>query len=692
MTKPHQHHTPHTNEHTSSHHDHHQMMQEHTHHHEADASSHHPHVHTNETPDRMVAHHDHGTTQAHHDHHTHHGQFGRRLLWSLPLAVTLLAITPMMGTNWQLIPSFPGRDGVVLLIGAVLYLYGGWPFIQGARSELQQRKPEMMTLITLGITVAYLYSVWTLWAVQHMAFWWELATLILIMLFGHWLEMRAVRQANSALDALANLLPKTVTRISGEQIALADVQIGDELRVPAHERIPADSLLLSEHAQVDESLLTGEAQHVHKHHGERLIGGSVNGDHALHIQVTKTGAASYLGQVQQLVAHAQSQKSRVETRANRVAGWLFYAAVVVAIGAFVAWRFIDGVDMAVMSAVMVLIIACPHALGLAVPLVSARLSGLAAQRGLLIQNKIPLETTDKLRYVLLDKTGTLTRGDFQVQALHNWSDLTDDELTSVILALESDNTHPIAQALQQLHVPHHHTYDHAHHVQTIAGDGVQGQIGEVTWRISKSGGARELDTAGTISYIWRADTVVGAIVLGDTLKADAKSFIEQLTQRTLVPVLVTGDRHAVAQQVANELGITHVHARVTPEDKANLVQHYQTKGDVLFIGDGVNDGPALARADLGIAIGAGTAVAIDSADVVLSQSNPSDALILLDLAQRAQRKMVENLWWGAGYNVLALPLAAGVFAPIGFILSPLVAALLMSASTVIVALNALRLR
>jgi Cu2+-exporting ATPase len=604
-----------------------------------------------------------------------------------------MALTPMMGTHWQLIPDFSGNQWLILLVGTILYGFGGWPFIMGAQAELSQRKPAMMTLITLGITVAYGYSVWTLWAPQHiMAFWWELATLIVIMLLGHWVEMRAIRQANSALDALANLLPKMAIRTSGEHISLQDIQIGDHLQVPAHERIPADSILLSEHAQVDESLLTGEAQHVHKHKGDALIGGAINGSHTLHIQVAKTGEASYLGQVQQLVAQAQQQKSRVETRADRVAGWLFYAAVLVAVVAFGVWLLVGNMDMAVMSAVMVLIIACPHALGLAVPLVSARLSGLAAQRGLFIQNKTPLEKTEKLRAVLLDKTGTLTKGDFQLVALHNWSDLSDDALKAAVLALESGNTHPIALALQRLDVPHDHQYSHAHHVQTVAGDGVKGHIGHDEWRISQDGGAKQMTSSHTVSYIWRNDTVVGALELGDTLKSDAQAFITQLKERHLTPVLVTGDRQQVAQNVAEKLGITHVHAQVTPEQKATLVQQYQANGDVLFIGDGVNDGPALAKADLGIAIGAGTAVAIDSADIVLSQSNPSDALAILDLAPRAQRKMVENLWWGAGYNVFALPLAAGVLAPVGVTLTPLIAALLMSASTIIVAVNALRLR
>lgn len=630
---------------------------------------------------------------AHEMHHMHHGtDFLRRLWGSLILALPLLALTPMMGTAWQVIPDFSGNQVLILLLGTALYVYGGWPFLTGARDELRAKQPAMMTLIALGITVAFVYSSWQMLIGGAMAFWWELATLILIMLLGHWLEMRAVMRANSALESLASLLPKEATKADGNVIKLSDVQIGDVLRVSAHERIPADSQLVSAHAKIDEALLTGEAALVHKHAGDALIGGSVNGDHVIEIQVTKTGAAGYLAQVQRLVARAQEQKSRVETLANRVASWLFYAAISVAVVSFVVWLMTDTFDMAVMTAVMVLIIACPHALGLAVPLVSARMSALAAQRGLLIQNKTPLEQTAALRYVLLDKTGTLTQGDFSLTKLVNWSDLSDDEILAAVQALEGGSTHPIALAIQKMAIAHNHTFSHAHDVQTIAGVGVRGQIGAEVWQVTRQAGEHVVAETGTVSYVWRGDEAIAALVLGDQVKSDAQDFIHQIKARGLTPVLVTGDNPQTAQAVATQLGIDEVHAGVTPEQKAALVTDYQKHGGVLFVGDGVNDGPALAQADLGVAIGAGTAVAIDSADVVLSQSRPLDVVGLLDLAAQSRRKMAQNLWWGAGYNVLAIPLAAGVLAPVGVTLSPMIAAVLMSVSTVVVAVNALRLR
>ena len=630
---------------------------------------------------------------AHEMHHMHHGtDFLRRLWGSLILALPLLALTPMMGTAWQVIPDFSGNQVLILLLGTALYVYGGWPFLTGARDELRAKQPAMMTLIALGITVAFVYSSWQMLIGGAMAFWWELATLILIMLLGHWLEMRAVMRANSALESLASLLPKEATKADGSVIKLSDVQTGDVLRVSAHERIPADSQLVSAHAKIDEALLTGEAALVHKHAGDALIGGSVNGDHVIEIQVTKTGAAGYLAQVQQLVARAQEQKSRVETLANRVASWLFYAAISVAVVSFVVWLITDTLDMAVMTAVMVLIIACPHALGLAVPLVSARMSALAAQRGLLIQNKTPLEQTAALRYVLLDKTGTLTQGDFSLKKLVNWSDLSNDDILAAVQALEGGSTHPIALAIQKMPIAHNHNFSHAHDVQTIAGVGVRGEIGADVWQVTRQAGEHVVAENGTVSYVWRGDEAIAALVLGDQMKPDAQDFIQQVKARGLTPVLVTGDNSQTAQAVAAQLGIDKVHAGVTPEQKAALVADYQKHGGVLFVGDGVNDGPALAQADLGVAIGAGTAVAIDSADVVLSQSRPLDVVGLLDLAAQSRRKMTQNLWWGAGYNVLAIPLAAGVLAPVGVTLSPMIAAVLMSVSTVVVAVNALRLR
>ncbi|MGN1293882.1 copper-translocating P-type ATPase, partial [Weissella soli] len=476
--------------------------------------------------------------------------------------------------------------------------------------------------------------------------------------------------------------------------------VHDRVLVKANERVPLDGMIVEGAAQIDESLLTGEVALVAKKTGDDVVGGSLNGNQPFVMMVTKKADAGYVSQVQQLVAVAQKNKSRVENLADQVASWLFYAATMIGVLALIIWTVLNGMSFALPIAVTVFIIACPHALGLAVPLVVARLTGLAASRGLLIQNRTALEQVDRLRYVVLDKTGTLTEGKFTVQQVVAYNDVSESEILAQIAALEAGSVHPIGQSIvayaqaQQVPVPS------AGNVASITGVGVQGTINGQSLKIVSGQYLQEhgqsvalLTGPYTVSYlVTQADEVLGAIALGDQIKPQAAAFITALQARQLIPVMLTGDNEQAAQAIATELGITHVEAGLKPEDKATRVQQYQQSGLVMFVGDGVNDSLALATADLGVAIGSGTEVAINAADVVLVNSNPIDILALLDLAHQSNRKMKENLAWGAGYNVIAIPLAAGILIPFGFTLSPMVGAIIMSLSTVIVALNAMTLR
>ncbi|ANK62186.1 ATPase [Loigolactobacillus backii] len=651
----------------------------------------------------------------HGGHMMHMGNLRRKFWISLVLTIPMLLMSDMMGMKLPFQITFTGSDWVVAVLGTILFVYGGAPFFSGAKGELQEHKPAMMTLITMGIGVAYIYSIYAVIAnnifqVHPLVtnFFWELATLIDIMLLGHWIEMNAVMSAGSAVDNLAKLLPSTAHKlVSGkiQDVAISELVAGDQLQVKAGEKIPADGNLVSGETSVNESMVTGEARQVTKRSQDKVVGGSVNGAGTFEMTVTGTGDSGYLAQVMKLVSDAQQSKSSQENMADRVAGYLFYAALFVGILAFFIWLFVDNLTMALPIAVTVFIIACPHALGLAIPLVVARSTSIAASNGLLIRNRDAMEQVKGLRYTLMDKTGTLTEGNFKVAAFKSVvPEQNDQEILALFAALENGSSHPLAVGILNAAKQKKLSLQQASDVKQLTGVGLQGVIDKTTYRIVSGAyldkqqvsydrkAFSKLASAGnSVSFLLKGKNVLGYVAQGDQIKPAAKNLITSLKEQNITPVMLTGDNEETAKKVAQQLGITEYQAQLLPEDKERLVRRYQKKGKVMMVGDGINDAPSLARADIGVAIGSGTDVAIDSADVVLVKSDPNDVVEFLELARKTTRKMTQNLWWGAGYNILAIPLAAGILAPIGFILDPMVGAVLMSLSTVIVAINALTL-
>ena len=648
---------------------------------------------------------DHGAMGGHAHHH--HGSFKEIFLKSLPLGIAILLITPMMDIQLPFQIIFPYADVVAAVLATILYVFGGKPFLMGAKDEFNSKAPGMMSLITLGITVSYAYSVYAVAARyvtgEHvMDFFFEFTTLILIMLLGHWIEMKALGEAGDAQKALAELVPKDAHVVleddSIETRPVADLQVGDLIRVQAGENVPADGTIQRGKSRVNEALVTGESKPIEKNPGDEVIGGSTNGDGVLYVEIKQTGDKSFISQVQTLISQAQSQHSRAENLAQKVAGWLFYIAVIAALIALVIWMVIADVPTAVIFAVTTLVIACPHALGLAIPLVTSRSTSLGASRGLLVKDRDALELTTNADVMVLDKTGTLTTGEFKVLDVELFNDkYTKDEIVALLSGIEGGSSHPIAQSIigyaeQQGIRPV--SFDS---IDVISGAGVEGQANGHRYQlISQKAYGRNLDMdipkGSTISVLVENDEAIGAVALGDELKPTSKDLIQALKKNKIQPIMATGDNEKAAQGAAEILGIDYL-ANQSPQDKYKLVEKLKAEGKkVIMVGDGVNDAPSLALADVGIAIGAGTQVALDSADVILTQSDPGDIASFIELAQKTTRKMKENLVWGAGYNFIAIPIAAGILAPIGITLSPAVAAILMSLSTVIVAINAMTLK
>lgn len=641
-----------------------------------------------------------------HAHH-HHGSFKDIFLKSLPLGIAILLITPLMGIQLPFQIIFPYADVVAAVLATILYIFGGKPFLMGAKDEFNSRVPGMMSLITLGITVSYAYSVYAV-AARYvtgepvMDFFFEFTTLILIMLLGHWIEMKALGEAGNAQKALAELVPKDAHVVleddSIETRPVADLQVGDLIRVQAGENVPADGTIQRGESRVNEALVTGESKPIEKNPGDEVIGGSTNGDGVLYVEIKQTGDKSFISQVQTLISQAQSQPSRAENLAQKVAGWLFYIAVIAALIALVIWMVIADVPTAVIFTVTTLVIACPHALGLAIPLVTARSTSLGASRGLLVKDRDALELTTNADVMVLDKTGTLTTGEFKVLDVELFNDkYTKDEIVALLSGIEGGSSHPIAQSIisyaeQQGIRPV--SFDS---IDVMSGAGVEGQANGHRYQlISQKAYGRNLDMdipkGATISVLVENDEAIGAVALGDELKPTSKDLIQALKKNKIQPIMATGDNEKAAQGAAEILGIDYL-ANQSPQDKYELVEKLKAEGKkVIMVGDGVNDAPSLALADVGIAIGAGTQVALDSADIILTQSDPGDIASFIELAQKTTRKMKENLVWGAGYNFIAIPIAAGILAPIGITLSPAVAAVLMSLSTVIVAINAMTLK
>jgi len=648
---------------------------------------------------------DHGAMGGHAHHH--HGSFKDIFLKSLPLGIAILLITPLMDIQLPFQIIFPYADVVAAVLATILYIYGGKPFYMGAKDEFNSKAPGMMSLITLGITVSYAYSVYAVAARyvtgEHvMDFFFEFTTLILIMLLGHWIEMKALGEAGDAQKALAELVPKDAHVVleddSIETRPVADLQVGDLIRVQAGENVPADGTIQRGESRVNEALVTGESKPIEKNPGDEVIGGSTNGGGVLYVEIKQTGDKSFISQVQTLISQAQSQPSRAENLAQKVAGWLFYIAVIVALIALVVWMVIADVPTAVIFTVTTLVIACPHALGLAIPLVTARSTSLGASRGLLVKDRYALELTTNADVMVLDKTGTLTTGEFKVLDVELFNDkYTKDEIVALLSGIEGGSSHPIAQSIisyaeQQGIRPV--SFDS---IDVISGAGVEGQANGHRYQlISQKAYGRNLDMdipkGATLSVLVENDEAIGAVALGDELKPTSKALIQALKKNKIQPIMATGDNEKAAQGAAEILGIDYL-ANQSPQDKYELVEKLKAEGKkVIMVGDGVNDAPSLALADVGIAVGAGTQVALDSADVILTQSDPGDIESFIELAQKTTRKMKENLVWGAGYNFIAIPIAAGILAPIGITLSPAVGAVLMSLSTVIVAINAMTLK
>lgn len=644
------------------------------------------------------------------------GDFKRRFWISLILAIPILLLSPFMGIVLPFQLSFPGSKWVVLVLATILFFYGGEPFFSGAKMELKAKAPAMMTLISMGISVAYIYSVYSFimntFVNKHgmvMNFFWELASLIVIMLLGHWIEMSAVMSAGSAVKKMAALLPNTAHLIqkdgSTKNVPLSDLTVGEEVLVQAGEKIPTDGVVVKGSSAVNEALVTGESKAVTKTVGSKVIGGSINGDGALTVKVTATGKNGYLAQVIKLVADAQKEKSKAETLADRVSRWLFYSALSIGILALIVWTIVSGFSYGLERMVTVLVIACPHALGLAIPLVIARSTSIAAQNGLLIRNRQSIEEVKKLSYVFMDKTGTLTEGVFKVNALESLSDLSKQTILQLLADLELNSSHPLAVGLVHTAKKEGVTPVAAQNVEIMQGVGIKGTIDGKEYAIVTATYLKNHDMkydqaqfdqlagqGNSVSYLISGNQVLGIIAQGDVIRPASFELVKHLRAMHIVPVMLTGDNDLAAKQVAHELGDIEYQAQLLPGQKEAIIKEYQAKGhDVMMVGDGVNDAPSLSRANIGVAIGAGTDVAIDSADVVLVKSDPEDIIDFIELAKATNRKMIENLWWGAGYNIIAMPLAAGVLAPVGIVLSPAIGAIIMSFSTVIVAINALTL-
>ena len=657
------------------------------------------------------AHEGHGEHHEHSGHGDHVGQF-RRLFWiMLVLAVPVVAFNAMFAhlVGYHL-PDGEWVQWVSPILGTVLYVWGGWPFLTGAVSEIRSRKPGMMLLIGLAITVAFVSSWGSTLGVldDQLDFWWELALLVVIMLLGHWIEMRSLAQTTSALDSLAALLPDEAEKVDGDavvKVAPSDLAVGDVVIVRPGAAVPADGKIVDGSASMDESMVTGESKTVRREVGESVVAGTVATDSGLRVEVTAIGDDTALAGIQKLVADAQASSSRAQRIADTAAGWLFWFALGSAVITAIVWALVGLPDDGVVRTITVLVIACPHALGLAIPLVVSIATERAARGGVLIKDRLALESMRTVDAVLFDKTGTLTKGEPTVTGIEPIDGYSEDAVLSLAAAAESDSEHPLARAVtgaakhRSLDVPAYAEFSSSPAVGVRAR--VDGSVVEVGGPyLLEHHGLSELPIAdkwrtegAIILHVVADGEVIGALRLADEIRPESHDAVDALHAVGAQVVMITGDAQAVAETVAAELGIDRVFAGVRPEDKAAKVAELQREGrKVAMVGDGVNDAPALAQADVGIAIGAGTDVAIGSAGVILASSDPRSVLSIFELSNAAYRKMKQNLWWAAGYNLLSVPLAAGVLAPVGFVLPMSVGAILMSASTVVVALNAQLLR
>lgn len=656
----------------------------------------------------------HGDGGGHEGHAGHDPAMFRDRFWlSLILSIPVVVTSPMIMEWFGYSVDFPGVTWVGPALGTVIFLYGGAPFLAGAWSEIRSRQPGMMLLIGMAITVAFAAS-WTAslgWF--DVEVWWELSLLIVIMLLGHWLEMRAIGQAQGALAALAELLPDEAERVTStgdvETVRIADLAVGDVVLVRPGARVPADGTVVDGSAELDESMITGESNPMPRGEGERVVAASVAADGSIRVRVDALGEDTTLAGIRRLVAEAQESRSRTQVLADRAAALLFYVAVGAAALTMLVWALLGAPDIAITQSVTVLIIACPHALGLAIPLVMSISTSKSARNGILVKDRLALERMRKVDAVLFDKTGTLTKGEHAVTGVATDGGIEDDELLALAAAVEKDSEHPLARAIVATARDRGLRSPAARDFRPMTGRGVQAYVDDTAVVVGGPALLRELameapdglsdrivqwqQRGAAVLYVIRGGGVVGALALEDQVRPESRAAVEALHQLDVRVAMITGDAQQVADAVARDLGIDEVFAEVLPEEKDSAVTHLQDRGfTVAMVGDGVNDAPALARADVGIAIGAGTDVAMESAGIVLASDDPRGVVSVRRLSASSYRKMRQNLWWAAGYNLAAIPLAAGVLAGVGFVLPMAVGAVLMSLSTIIVAANAQLLR
>ncbi len=681
----------------------------HSHEQHSGHQGHHEHHHdmTHKAKARHEHHHmGHGGHQEHHKHMVE--DFRKRFWISMILTVPILALSPMIQKFIGLEGiAFKGSNYILLLFSTVLFFYGGKPFLIGLVDEFRRHVPGMMTLIAVAITVAFAYSVVVVFGLQGKLLFWELATLIDIMLLGHWIEMKSVMGASRALEELVKLMPSEAHRLmddgSVEDIPVMKLEVGNRFLVRPGEKFPADGKVVDGHTSVNESLLTGESKPVHKIKGDNVIGGSLNGEGTVTVLVEKIGEDTFLSQVVRLVSQAQASKSRTQDFANRAAFWLTVISISVGVLTLVMWLIYGpNLSYAIERMVTVMVITCPHALGLAIPLVVAVSTSIAARNGLLLRNRAAFEQARNVDAIVFDKTGTLTEGHFGVQDVIMFSDVDANAILKLAASLENKSEHPIAGGILREAKERNLKIIDADEFEVLRGTGVRGQVDGNDVMVVSPGYLEEnlisysrhlLDEhyakGYTVVFVIVNNKVLGAISLGDTVRAEAKEAIDALHLLGIKCIMMTGDNGAVAKAVSEELGLDEYFAEVLPGEKAEKIRELQARGlRVAMTGDGVNDAPALATADVGIAIGAGTDVAVETADIVLVRSNPKDVVAIISLAKATYRKMVQNLFWATGYNLIAIPLAAGVLVKQGIVLSPAAGAVLMSLSTVIVAVNA----
>ena len=652
---------------------------------------------------------------AHDKHAGHSVEMFRKKFWgTLALSIPTLIWAPML-QRWfhYTAPTFQGARFIPVIFGAAVFFYGGWVFISGAKSELADRRPGMMTLIALAITVAFLFSLAVTFGYPGTDLWWELATLVTIMVLGHWIEMRSIAQASGALKELTKLLPSTATRVNGdalEDVPLTELRVGDVVLIRPGGSVPTDGTVIEGESDVDESMITGESVPVTKKAGSEVVGGTLNGSGSLRIRITHVGDDTALAGMMRLVEHAQTSRSRAQDLADRAAFALTIIAIVAAIMTFVGWSLAGASpSFAIERVVTVLVIACPHALGLAIPLVVAISTTMGARNGLLVRDRRGLEEARNLNAIFVDKTGTLTRGEFRVVHLVTTPGIAPDDALRLAAAVERDSEHPIARGIVATATDRNLDVPSASGFVATAGQGVTATVDHQTVSVGGPAMLRQLNVRlpaeladaerrasergqATITLL-RDGAPRAVLAIADAVRPESREAVRRLQAQGVRVIMITGDAEPVARAVASDVGITEVFAQVLPEQKAAKIQDVKRSGArVGMVGDGVNDAPALLTADVGVAIGAGTNVAVEAGDVVLVRSDPRDIPRIIELSRATYRKMVQNLWWAAGYNVVALPLAAGAAARWGVVLQPAVGAVLMSLSTIIVAANAQLLR